>query len=144
MTPPFLPPKGGLFYLPCILKLKGVGLMPHKPKTACKIPGCPALVESGILYCPAHEHLRPVRRDYRKSASKRGYGTGWVRIRAAYLMAYPTCARCGTKATEVHHIVPKRDGGQDTWDNLMPLCSLHHKQETARETKARNDTLTGY
>lgn len=37
--------------------------------------------------------------------------------------------RCAhTKYLEIHHIIPRQDGGQDHSDNLTTLCSAHHKQ----------------
>lgn len=33
---------------------------------------------------------------------------------------------------EVHHIKAKRDGGDNSFENLMTLCKSHHSQRTAR------------
>lgn len=54
------------------------------------------------------------------------------------------CALCGWRATEelishnrrtqyaygneIHHLIPVRDGGRATFDNLILLCPNHHKQ----------------
>lgn len=32
------------------------------------------------------------------------------------------CAICSKKTTTIHHIIPKRYGGKDELDNLIPLC----------------------
>ena len=34
--------------------------------------------------------------------------------------------RCSEKATDIHHIIPKKDGGSDTPQNLVSLCKKHH------------------
>lgn len=36
------------------------------------------------------------------------------------------CAICSEKTTTIHHILPKRYGGKDELDNLIPLCSDCH------------------
>ena len=33
--------------------------MPRKPKTPCRHPGCPELVEAGKKYCAKHKPLHP-------------------------------------------------------------------------------------
>ena len=38
----------------------------------------------------------------------------------------PLCYTCGGLADEIHHIKPKRAGGDDTPSNLMPLCISCH------------------
>ncbi|MCB0049023.1 MAG: HNH endonuclease [Caldilinea sp.] len=35
-------------------------------------------------------------------------------------------------ATDVHHKIPKRDGGEDTVANLEPLCHSCHSRITAK------------
>lgn len=52
-----------------------------------------------------------------------------------YLRSNPFCADCAqsgqvTQATEVHHKVAKRDGGQDEWGNLEALCKPCHSKRT--------------
>ena len=82
---------------------------------------------------------RPATPDGRASASQRGYGARWQRLRAAYLRANPVCDVCDRgrghvrAATEVHHVTAKRDGGSDEWGNLMALCKSCHSRITARE-----------
>lgn len=54
------------------------------------------------------------------------------------------CALCGWQATdqaisingkiqyahgnEIHHITPVKEGGSDSWENVILLCPNHHKQ----------------
>jgi 5-methylcytosine-specific restriction protein A len=52
------------------------------------------------------------------------------------LRRFPWCVVCQaegktTRATDVDHIVPRRQGGTDDQSNLMPLCHSHHSQKTA-------------
>ncbi len=38
------------------------------------------------------------------------------------------CRRCGTSADlDIHHVIPRRIGGLDHTDNLIPLCKSCHK-----------------
>lgn len=115
--------------------------MPTKPSKPCKNPGCP-LPAVRLGRCEAHaaeyEAQRSVQRaehDKRRgSASERGYGVKWRRIRAQFLKRHPTCAECGRPATDVHHIVPKRQGGSDKWVNLQALCHECHSAITMRDS----------
>jgi predicted restriction endonuclease len=67
------------------------------------------------------------------------------KIRWSIYTAYnQQCALCGWKVgntlwdnrsryiesggNEIHHIVPAREGGKETFDNLILLCPNHHKQ----------------
>lgn len=106
--------------------------MPIRPKRPCLHPGCPELVDSG--YCPAHTRSAP---DYRESAAKRGYDYKWQKLRLAYLTRNPLCVDClqqgeTTAAQEVHHIIPKAEGGTEEPSNLMALCKPCHSKRTAR------------
>jgi Domain of unknown function (DUF222)/HNH endonuclease len=53
-----------------------------------------------------------------------------ARLRRAVTSRHHHCAfpGCGQPATacQIHHIVPKADGGPTTLGNLVPLCSFHH------------------
>lgn len=57
------------------------------------------------------------------------YSTAWDKARASYLAAHPTCARCGAKATVVHHL--DRHHGKDSrtfWNKArwQPVCAACH------------------
>ena len=52
--------------------------MPTKPKTPCKHPGCPELVEAGRKYCDKHKPLHP---EEIRSPSERGYDSRWRKAR---------------------------------------------------------------
>ena len=85
-------------------------------------------------YCAEHERLLcPMRHDRRPSASQRGYGAQWRRVRAEHLEMEPDCRSCGAPAREVDHIVTRRSGGSDDHDNLRSLCKPCHSRRTAIE-----------
>ena len=67
----------------------------------------------------------------------------WGYARTSCLEHYNyTCANCGhhiivpyghhpswyTKGLEVHHIIPRKDGGTHNLTNLITLCEKHHKE----------------
>ena len=108
---------------------RGLGL----PSSPCRHPGCPALA-TYRGYCPAHTREAEAGRP---SSSARGYGARWRRIRRMHLCANPLCEDCRaqgrvTPATEVHHVVPLRDGGTHGETNLRALCKSCHSKRTAR------------
>jgi 5-methylcytosine-specific restriction protein A len=81
--------------------------------------------------------------EYRdnRSASQRGYGAPWRKLRDAVLASEPLCRMCArqertTAATTVDHIRSKRHGGTDDLQNLQPLCDDCHKTKTANERLA--------
>jgi 5-methylcytosine-specific restriction protein A len=76
----------------------------------------------------------------RGTASQRGYGARWRRLRDAFLQSNPICmdpshARAGqvVAATDVDHITPKAQGGRDEWSNLQALCHACHSRKTASQ-----------
>ncbi len=106
--------------------------------TACRRPGCPGLVRNGVCsVCGPVRRGRDAETDARRgAATQRGYGRRWRRLREMVLASSPLCAECErrgvvTLATDVHHIVAKRDGGLDEIENLEPLCHACHSRITA-------------
>lgn len=110
--------------------------MPRRALHPCAAQGCVALVQSGA-YCIAH---RPAlkRYDDRATASQRGYGATWRRLRMMIMARNPICADpFGThaeryevvSATDVDHIVPKPEG-RDEESNLQALCHSCHSRKT--------------
>jgi len=107
--------------------------MPRKPQKPCSHLGCPNLTND--RYCSQHSKLYERQRGY---PSQRGYDGHWQVIRKRYLSEYPLYAECMKKgqlvdATEVHHVIPLRDGGSSDESNLMSLCKSCHSKYTARE-----------
>lgn len=113
--------------------------MPSKAPTACKRSGCPGLVVEGVCSkCgPLRQASASEHDERRGTAAQRGYGGRWQRVRAMYLRSHPLCARCEREgrvsmATDVHHIIPRRDGGADTESNFEALCHSCHSKVTAQ------------
>jgi len=38
-----------------------------------------------------------------------------------------SCILCDKAASEVHHVVPRSQGGRDTMHNLVSVCRVHHE-----------------
>ena len=77
-----------------------------------------------------------------ESRHKRGYGSGWDKLRVIVLRrdnGLCQCTACQggkirvTPATEVDHIIPKSKGGTDHLDNLQAINSECHKLKTTKE-----------
>jgi 5-methylcytosine-specific restriction protein A len=104
--------------------------MARKAPRPCSHPGCPNLVRGSGRFCPEHQAEEYRRQDARRgSSTERGYDAEWRAIRDRYLADHPICERCGRRrATVVHHIVRKRDGGGDDPINLLAVCELCHAQ----------------
>lgn len=70
----------------------------------------------------------------------------WADARLIVLArARDRCEHCGRRPDQghpldVHHIVPFREGGQTTIDNLMALCHGCHMAEHARMRRAEQDS----
>jgi 5-methylcytosine-specific restriction protein A len=71
--------------------------------------------------------------DDRASAALRGYGHRWRKVRRLKLNAHPMCQwpGCDRPASDVDHIRPRAQGGDDSDANLQSLCHSHHSQKTA-------------
>jgi 5-methylcytosine-specific restriction protein A len=113
--------------------------MPRQAPRPCSAPGCPALVTAGA-YCPDHapQYVSPHEAG-RGTASQRGYGARWRRLRQMVLATYPICAdpygehrATGqvVAATDVDHITARSAGGADTLANLQALCHACHSRKT--------------
>jgi 5-methylcytosine-specific restriction enzyme A len=113
--------------------------MPTKAPAACKRSGCPGLVRDGVCsVCgPLRAAVQRQHDEQRGSAAQRGYGARWQRLRGMVLRGSPLCAECArqgivTPATDVHHLVKRRDGGPDAEGNLEALCHACHSRITAQ------------
>lgn len=85
-------------------------------------------------------HARQRDRE-RGTATQRGYGPKWRRVRAEYLREHPWCIDCQAEgllvpATEVDHVIPLRLGGADHPSNYAGLCRRHHSAKTMRQSVA--------
>ncbi len=111
--------------------------MPKKPKRPCRFKSCPMLTDRESGFCEKHEKLNSssYNRFIRTPESKKRYGYQWKKIRARFLIKNPLCEMCKqqgryTTATEVHHIKPLVDGGNNNENNLMALCKSCHSAIT--------------
>ena len=114
-------------------------LMPMRPARNCAQPGCPELVSQGTR-CPRHQLPRAAREVPRPTATQRGYGSQWSRLRAQYLAAHPYCAdpfnhhpHTLVGGQVVDHIRPRALGGADANSNLQTLCQACHNYKTAHD-----------
>lgn len=77
-----------------------------------------------------HGPAAPNKRSIPTSSSR------WRKLRAAVLRDEPLCRTCGALATEVDHIVPVAEGGEELQrDNLQPLCHPCHARKTHLESQ---------
>ena len=113
--------------------------MAQRAKRPCAKIGCPELIAGGTKYCD--KHIKDARNydKQRGTAAERGYDYRWSLIRLRFLAEHPLCYDCLnekpeqiTPAKEVHHILAKRKGGKDDYDNLMSLCRRHHSIRSLR------------
>ena len=115
----------------------GVEVMPTRSPGVCVLPGCPEVAGRG-RYCLTHAKAHSKQQDaQRESANARGYDARWQRIRANYLQSHPICVDPYRRhvgrvvpATDVDHIVAKKDGGSNIVSNLQPLCHPCHSHKT--------------
>lgn len=82
---------------------------------------CAAARRAAAARKATHDARRP-------SRQARGYDAEWDRARADWLLAYPSCTRCGAKAALVDHIIPIRKAPHRRLDrtNFQSLCTACH------------------
>ena len=67
--------------------------------------------------------------DYEPKGSKEEEKRSWSWMRAlCALRDENTCRLCGEIIHEVHHIIPRKDGGTHHLQNLICLCKACHKE----------------
>lgn len=81
---------------------------------------------------------QPSSAEHRPHAAQRGYDALWRKLRVMYLREHPLCVTCTlagltVAASEVDHIIPKRNGGSNDTMNLQALCKSCHSKKTAKE-----------
>lgn len=114
------------------------GVSPFAPKRPCSYPGCSILTDAGRCDLHRKQERREYDRGRKDDPSHRLYASKqWRRVREAKLAIDPLCERCRASgrieaATEVHHRIAVRDGG-DSFDvaGLESLCKPCHSRESA-------------
>jgi len=115
----------------CSKKCSAVHNNENRVKTtlSCIVCGCEFKSKSNhAKYC-SNECRRNVSRkrlkDRRRKGKDRYHRAEKVRRRFGEL----ACFVCGWEESscDVHHVIPKRDGGSDDLSNLTILCPNHHR-----------------
>jgi 5-methylcytosine-specific restriction endonuclease McrA len=59
----------------------------------------------------------------------------WKELRTQVLELFDyKCKNCGSQTKlHIHHIIPYRLGGKDTFENLIPLCPKCHSKQTVKD-----------
>lgn len=74
----------------------------------------------------------------------RGSTRQWRKIRALILTRdNHRCHWCGSHATTVDHIIPRHEGGGDTWENLVASCARDNYARGAKLATRRNPQVDG-
>lgn len=112
--------------------------MPSKAATPCKKAECNGLVKDGKCSLCGSVRRSNWLDKRRGTAHERGYGANWQKLRRMILAEHPLCVMCKAagqvmSANEVDHILPKTQGGDDSLENLQPLCKRCHMRKTARD-----------
>ena len=115
--------------------------MPDRLRHPCNYPGCSALVNG--RYCDAHRQAEQKRYDQEHPVDDTYYQSpAWRKLRGAYAKVHKLCAdpygdhaRAGLQVvmSVVDHIVPRKFGGKDNWDNLQALCRSCHARKSIEE-----------
>ena len=98
--------------------------MPHRPQTHRPL--------AAQAKMPRHQASAT---ELRGSAAARGYGHRWRKMRRLVLHRDPLCIECLKSGTirpsiDVDHVKAKRDGGDDSMENLQGLCKACHSRKT--------------
>jgi len=72
----------------------------------------------------------------KRQSPKRANSKQWEQIRGAKLGPCRVCKPDGPYRSELHHLVPRSQGGVDTKSNLVPLCRSCHDLVTRRDRQA--------
>ena len=119
--------------------------MPKLPPKPCSKPGCSAYAKT-LGRCDKHQRdvydIQPKPwGTTTASRQARGYGKQWQKTRRSALgrdsFLCVLCKAAGrmTAATDVDHIKPKSEGGDDSFENLQSLCGECHKKKTQADNR---------
>jgi 5-methylcytosine-specific restriction enzyme A len=108
---------------------------PWAPPRPCLVPRCPHYA-SYRGRCAAHAHQQRVERA--ATSGDAFYASrAWRVFRAWFLAAHPICTDGPHQATEVDHIVGRRERPDLALDesNCRPYCKSCHSKRTARDQR---------
>lgn len=115
--------------------------MPTRPPKICGACGKTHLASEQCLLIAERNRARKAKHDAKRpSRQARGYDAEWEKARAEWLAAYPSCRRCGAKATLVDHIQTIREAPRRRLDrtNFQSLCTSCHSSWKQAQDKRKD------
>jgi len=119
------------------LKLFGKDLLEIEGRESNKYKN---ICNNGVKYCIwCGRDLEGGKRKFCSDICKERFWKEWEKRFCWSVIAYNlkiekkwTCEKCGVKdyGAEVHHIIPRCEGGTDNKENLIVLCRKCHREET--------------
>ena len=92
------------------------------------------LSDSSVILCEDDKYLLETPPDFDVKGSREQGTTSWKTARILTLIRDDChCRVCGEhykreNPVDVHHIIPRKDGGTHNLKNLVTLCERHHKE----------------
>ena len=75
-------------------------------------------------------NCKRIKERSRPTPAQRGYGYAWQKLSREFRARHPYCFKCGSvKDLTTDHIISKKNGGQDVWENLQTLCRIHNSEK---------------
>jgi len=103
--------------------------MPIGAMRPCLYPGCSKLVKSGRCTKHAKAYTKYTNRPNDPALNNRT----WRKLRKLVLARDPICKHCKrVPSVDVDHIVPRKDGGDNSMSNLQGLCKSCHSKKSAK------------
>jgi 5-methylcytosine-specific restriction protein A len=109
----------------------------------CTYPGCTSRQASSRCT----QHANREEKGRRPNAAERGYcSKQWRNLRKLVIHRDAHCQwpGCMQPISDVDHIKPKADGGDDSMDNLQGLCRPHHSVKTRNDTMAKGGGMANF
>lgn len=112
-------------------------MSPRRAPRPCATHGCPTLTTGS--HCDEHKRVAQKQADTKTDEERRFYSSArWQKIRARQLRKEPLCRTCFnnarlTAANTADHIIPRRQGGDESDDNLQSQCGPCHQAKRRQE-----------
>lgn len=94
---------------------------------------CPAIDCPHLQPCPTH--TKQAWAGHQGRHGRMRSGSREQRINRAVMLRDNGLCQCGALATEVDHIVPLGEGGDDGMDNRQAICPGCHHEKTQQEAQ---------